>query len=50
MAGKPPAECPDCGALSVRVTKVAPWNHDRGDEWVTQAECDECDEYQEWFD
>jgi endogenous inhibitor of DNA gyrase (YacG/DUF329 family) len=50
MPGNPPAECPECGTLSVEILQIPPQDHDRGDEWLTQATCPECDQYQEWFE
>ncbi|SDX92474.1 FmdB family zinc ribbon protein [Halobellus clavatus] len=49
MSDNPPAQCPECGSLAIRVARIPPWKHDRGEEWFTQAECRQCDQYREWF-
>ncbi|WP_449271589.1 DUF7160 family protein [Halobellus rufus] len=49
MSENPPAECPECGMLSVRVSRLPPWKHDKGEKWITRAECSECGEYVGWF-
>ncbi|AGB38806.1 hypothetical protein Natoc_3062 [Natronococcus occultus SP4] len=44
-----PTQCPECGSLDVRVTKLSPSEHDQGDEWATRVACRGCTEYVEWF-
>lgn len=36
--------------MEIRVSKIPPYDHDRGDGWVTRADCKVCDEYVNWFD
>ncbi|WP_394740109.1 hypothetical protein [Natronococcus roseus] len=50
MAQPIPSQCPDCGAVEIRVAKVSPNDHDRGEGWATRATCEACEEYVEWFD
>jgi hypothetical protein len=45
-----PTQCPECLSLDVDVTEVPPDSHDRGDGWYTRAECQDCEEYVEWFE
>ncbi|WP_394740100.1 hypothetical protein [Natronococcus roseus] len=45
-----PSQCPECGALEIRITKLPPDDHDRGEDWATRAACEACEEYVEWFD
>jgi hypothetical protein len=44
-----PAQCPECGALNVGISRVPPDEHDRSDDWVTHVVCRDCDDYAEWF-
>lgn len=44
-----PTQCPNCGAVTVSISDVAPENHSEGAEWLTRAECENCEEYAEWF-
>lgn len=44
-----PSQCPECSAVAVDATQVPPDRHDRGDEWLTRAECAACGDYLEWF-
>ena len=44
-----PSQCPECGSIDVRINRVAPSSHERGDEWSIRAECRDCNDYTEWF-
>ncbi|MFU8867911.1 hypothetical protein [Natronococcus sp.] len=44
-----PPQCPECGSTNLQLSRVAPAEHDHGDEWVTHATCGACEEYVEWF-
>lgn len=44
-----PSQCLECGHLGVRVLDVPPYKHRRGDEWLTRADCHECD-FTAWFE
>ena len=37
-------QCPECGAMEIRVTNVFSNKHDRGEEWVTRDVCGACEE------
>ncbi len=43
-----PSQCPECGSLSVTVTKVPPEDHEQGSGWCTHATCEDCSDYEEW--
>lgn len=43
-------QCPKCGAIAVRVSRVPPTVHEAGAEWKTRAVCENCQEYVEWYE
>ena len=45
-----PPQCPECGSMDLKLSRVSPSDHSRGDKWVTHAVCKHCNEYTEWFD
>ncbi|MDS0280799.1 hypothetical protein [Haloarcula onubensis] len=45
-----PSQCPECRRISIAIREVPPGEHDRGEQWCTQAECDVCGEYVQWFE
>lgn len=49
MAETIPSQCPECGHVDVRVLKIPPDKHRRGESWLTRADCRACD-YTGWFD
>lgn len=46
--GEIPSQCPNCGAISIRVNAVPPSEHD-GEDWRTRAVCEDCDDYAALF-
>lgn len=50
MSESIPPQCPECGSTDLKLTRVSPTDHEKGEEWVTHAKCEQCDDYLEWFE
>ena len=45
-----PPQCPECGTIAISVKKLPPAEHNQGETWLSRAECNNCNEYVEWFE
>ncbi|NKE34931.1 hypothetical protein GWG54_03690 [Natronococcus sp. JC468] len=50
MSESIPPQCPECDSSNLKLSRVAPAEHERGEEWVTHVSCESCSEYTEWYE